>query len=177
MSERRIERLINPTYSDLPAFLTKDGGLNSGFMIAQCTAAALVSEVNMILICWFNLWWNDRRNSEKSDRVIDHNLPRHFYYLSILLPIEQSSDSSLVSWFAFHVGWYWRSRLNGGICCKEGTAGSVIRYFLLMHWRRNGTAKTLGVFFHHSFLLQNGSWATVGLEIKRIMWPTGVVGP
>lgn len=44
MSERRIERLINPTYSGLPAFLTRDGGLNSGFMIPQCTAAALVSE-------------------------------------------------------------------------------------------------------------------------------------
>lgn len=41
ISERRTERLINPAYSELPAFLTKDGGLNSGFMIAQCTAAAL----------------------------------------------------------------------------------------------------------------------------------------
>ena len=30
MSERRLERLINPAYSELPAFLTKDGGLNSG---------------------------------------------------------------------------------------------------------------------------------------------------
>ncbi|XP_060076875.1 histidine ammonia-lyase-like [Ylistrum balloti] len=44
MSERRIERLVNPAYSELPAFLTPDGGLNSGFMIAHCTAAALVSE-------------------------------------------------------------------------------------------------------------------------------------
>ena len=44
MSERRIERLCNPAYSELPAFLVKDGGLNSGFMIAHCTAAALVSE-------------------------------------------------------------------------------------------------------------------------------------
>lgn len=41
MSERRIERLVNPAYSELPAFLVKDGGLNSGFMIAHCTAAAL----------------------------------------------------------------------------------------------------------------------------------------
>lgn len=32
MSERRIERLINPAYSELPAFLTKEGGLNSGKM-------------------------------------------------------------------------------------------------------------------------------------------------
>ncbi|VDI61586.1 histidine ammonia-lyase [Mytilus galloprovincialis] len=44
MSERRIERLVNPAYSELPAFLTPEGGLNSGFMIAHCTAAALVSE-------------------------------------------------------------------------------------------------------------------------------------
>ncbi|XP_076447679.1 histidine ammonia-lyase-like isoform X2 [Babylonia areolata] len=44
MSERRIERLVNPALSELPAFLTPDGGLNSGFMLAHCTAAALVSE-------------------------------------------------------------------------------------------------------------------------------------
>jgi histidine ammonia-lyase len=44
ISERRIERLVNPQLSDLPAFLVEDGGLNSGFMIAQVTAAALVSE-------------------------------------------------------------------------------------------------------------------------------------
>ena len=35
---------VNPAYSELPAFLVKDGGLNSGFMLAHCTAAALVSE-------------------------------------------------------------------------------------------------------------------------------------
>lgn len=44
ISERRIERLVNPQLSDLPPFLVKEGGLNSGFMIAQVTAAALVSE-------------------------------------------------------------------------------------------------------------------------------------
>ena len=45
ISERRIERLVNPNLSDgLPAFLTSDGGLNSGFMIPQYVAAALVSE-------------------------------------------------------------------------------------------------------------------------------------
>lgn len=44
ISERRIERLVNPTMSGLPAFLVADGGLNSGYMIAQYTAAALVSE-------------------------------------------------------------------------------------------------------------------------------------
>lgn len=48
ISERRIERLVNPMLSGLPAFLVSDGGLNSGFMIAQYTAASLVSE-NKIL--------------------------------------------------------------------------------------------------------------------------------
>jgi histidine ammonia-lyase len=44
ISERRIERLVNPDLSGLPAFLTADPGVCSGFMIAQITAAALVSE-------------------------------------------------------------------------------------------------------------------------------------
>jgi histidine ammonia-lyase len=45
ISERRVERLVNPALSEgLPPFLTEDGGLNSGFMIPQYVAAALVSE-------------------------------------------------------------------------------------------------------------------------------------
>ncbi len=45
ISERRLERLVNPNLSDgLPAFLTTEGGLNSGFMIPQYVAASLVSE-------------------------------------------------------------------------------------------------------------------------------------
>ncbi|MGN6106172.1 MAG: histidine ammonia-lyase [Kofleriaceae bacterium] len=45
ISERRIEQLVNPHLSSgLPAFLAPDSGLNSGFMIAQVSAAALVSE-------------------------------------------------------------------------------------------------------------------------------------
>ncbi len=44
ISERRINRLVNPNLSELPAFLTTEGGLESGMMIAQYTAAALVSE-------------------------------------------------------------------------------------------------------------------------------------
>jgi len=45
ISERRVERLVNPSLSDgLPAFLTTDGGLNSGFMLPQYVAASLVSE-------------------------------------------------------------------------------------------------------------------------------------
>jgi histidine ammonia-lyase len=45
ISERRLERLVNPSLSEgLPPFLTVEGGLNSGFMIPQYVAAALVSE-------------------------------------------------------------------------------------------------------------------------------------
>ncbi|SDY61039.1 histidine ammonia-lyase [Proteiniborus ethanoligenes] len=44
VSERRLERLVNPALSGLPAFLVKNGGLNSGFMIVQYSAASLVSE-------------------------------------------------------------------------------------------------------------------------------------
>lgn len=44
ISERRIEKLINPALSGLPAFLTAEGGLHSGLMMVQVSAAALVSE-------------------------------------------------------------------------------------------------------------------------------------
>ncbi len=44
ISERRIERLVNYQLNDFPAFLAPIGGLNSGFMIPQYTAASLVSE-------------------------------------------------------------------------------------------------------------------------------------
>lgn len=48
ISERRIEKMMNPTFSELPAFLVKKPGLNSGLMIAHVTTAALASE-NKIL--------------------------------------------------------------------------------------------------------------------------------
>jgi histidine ammonia-lyase len=44
ISERRIEKLVNPHMSGLPPFLAADSGLNSGYMIPHCVAAALVSE-------------------------------------------------------------------------------------------------------------------------------------
>jgi histidine ammonia-lyase len=44
ISERRVEKLTNHSFSGLPPFLVEDAGLNSGFMIAQVTAAALASE-------------------------------------------------------------------------------------------------------------------------------------
>jgi histidine ammonia-lyase len=48
IAERRVEKLTNPHLSGLPAFVTKDSGLNSGFMIPHVVTAALVSE-NKIL--------------------------------------------------------------------------------------------------------------------------------
>ena len=44
ISERRVEQMLNPALSGLPAFLAGDGGLDSGLMVSQYTAAALVSE-------------------------------------------------------------------------------------------------------------------------------------
>ncbi len=48
ISERRSERLVNPALSGLPAFLTRHGGLESGLMMAQVTAAALTSELKTL---------------------------------------------------------------------------------------------------------------------------------
>ena len=48
ISERRSDRLVNPALSDLPAFLTADSGLQSGYMMAQVTAAALASEIKTL---------------------------------------------------------------------------------------------------------------------------------
>jgi histidine ammonia-lyase len=48
ISERRTDRLVDPTLSGLPAFLTREGGVNSGFMMAQVTAAAVASELKVL---------------------------------------------------------------------------------------------------------------------------------
>src|SRR5262249_37746001 len=48
IAERRVERLVNPGLSNLPAFLSPRPGTNSGFMIAQVTAAALIAENNVL---------------------------------------------------------------------------------------------------------------------------------
>jgi histidine ammonia-lyase len=48
ISERRIERLLNPDLSGLPPFLAPDAGLQSGFMIAQVTAADLLAELRVL---------------------------------------------------------------------------------------------------------------------------------
>ncbi len=48
IAERRADRLVNPALSGLPPFLTRDSGLHSGYMMAQVTAAALVSELKTL---------------------------------------------------------------------------------------------------------------------------------
>lgn len=48
ISERRVEQMVNPALSGLPPFLARNPGLNSGFMIAQVTAAALVAESRVL---------------------------------------------------------------------------------------------------------------------------------
>ena len=48
ISERRSDRLVNPALSELPPFLTAESGLQSGYMMAQVTAAALASEIKTL---------------------------------------------------------------------------------------------------------------------------------
>jgi len=48
VAERRLDRLINPAVSTLPAFLVAEGGVNSGMMIAQYAAASLAAENKML---------------------------------------------------------------------------------------------------------------------------------
>jgi histidine ammonia-lyase len=48
ISERRTDRLVDPSLSGLPAFLTAEGGLQSGYMLAQVTAAAVASELKTL---------------------------------------------------------------------------------------------------------------------------------
>ncbi len=48
ISERRVERLVNPDLSGLPAFLTPEAGISSGLMIAQVAAVSLIAENNVL---------------------------------------------------------------------------------------------------------------------------------
>src|SRR5207244_2388626 len=48
ISERRTDRLVDPALSELPGFLTREGGLNSGYMLAHVTAAAIASELKSL---------------------------------------------------------------------------------------------------------------------------------
>jgi histidine ammonia-lyase len=50
VSERRTDRMVNSNFSELPAFLVQKSGLNSGYMIAQYTAAALTMELRSMAV-------------------------------------------------------------------------------------------------------------------------------
>lgn len=67
LSERRISKLIDPSFSELPAFLIKNEGLNSGFMMAHVTAAALASENRTL--CHPSSVDSIPTNNEKEDHV------------------------------------------------------------------------------------------------------------
>ncbi|KAK2495176.1 hypothetical protein MC885_002351 [Smutsia gigantea] len=71
ISERRIERLCNPSLSELPAFLVAEGGLNSGFMIAHCTAAALVLAIELLAACQGIEFLRPLRTTTPLEKVYD----------------------------------------------------------------------------------------------------------
>ena len=73
ISERRIERMVNPTMSEgLPPFLTEEGGLNSGFMIPHYVAASLVAENKVLAIR--RPWTRSRRRPGR--RITSRWAPR-----------------------------------------------------------------------------------------------------
>ncbi|XP_054893570.1 histidine ammonia-lyase isoform X2 [Poeciliopsis prolifica] len=71
ISERRIERLCNPSLSELPAFLVNEGGLNSGFMIAHCTAASLVLAIELLAACQGIEFLRPLRTTTPLEKVYD----------------------------------------------------------------------------------------------------------
>ena len=75
ISERRSERLVNPALSGLPAFLTRHGGLQSGLMIAQVTAAALTSEIKTLCASGIGRHDSDVGQQGRS-RQHEHGAPR-----------------------------------------------------------------------------------------------------
>lgn len=83
-------------YSDMPAFLVKEGGLNSGFMIAHCTAAAL------------------GKYTIKSAAIL--LILKLCYSISIW---EQGADPSIFCGFYYNLSWYRRPCINGRVLGKE----------------------------------------------------------
>lgn len=81
MSERRTDRLVNPLVSGLPAFLAQPGGVASGFMIAQYTAASLVGE-NRLLAAPASL--SGGVTSGLQEDVLSHGTPAALKVLDIL---------------------------------------------------------------------------------------------
>lgn len=86
ISERRIDRLVNPLVSGLPAFLADDSGVSSGFMIAQYTAAALVAE-NRRLAAPASL--DGGITSALQEDMLTHATPAAWKVLSILENLER----------------------------------------------------------------------------------------
>lgn len=86
ISERRIDRLVNPLVSGLPAFLAGDGGVSSGFMIAQYTAAALAAE-NRRLAAPASL--DGGITSALQEDILTHATPAAFKALAIVDNLER----------------------------------------------------------------------------------------
>ena len=81
LSERRLDRLVNPLVSGLPPFLAADSGVATGFMIAQYTATALVGE-NRRLAAPASL--DGGRNSGLQEDMLCHATPAALKLLDIL---------------------------------------------------------------------------------------------
>jgi histidine ammonia-lyase len=86
ISERRIDRLVNPLVSGLPAFLAGDSGVSSGYMIAQYTAAALTAE-NRRLAAPASL--DGGITSALQEDMLTHATPAAWKVLSILDNLER----------------------------------------------------------------------------------------
>ncbi|NVD41452.1 histidine ammonia-lyase [Ensifer sp. HO-A22] len=86
ISERRIDRLVNPLVSGLPAFLAGDGGVSSGYMIAQYTAAALAAE-NRRLAAPASL--DGGITSALQEDILTHATPAAFKALAIVDNLER----------------------------------------------------------------------------------------
>jgi histidine ammonia-lyase len=86
ISERRIDRLVNPLVSGLPAFLAGDSGVSSGYMIAQYTAAALAAE-NRRLAAPASL--DGGITSALQEDMLTHATPAAWKVLSILDNLER----------------------------------------------------------------------------------------
>lgn len=94
ISERRIDRLVNPLVSGLPAFLAVDSGVSSGYMIAQYTAAALVAE-NRRLAAPASL--DGGITSALQEDILTHATPAAWKVLSILDNLERILAIELLS--------------------------------------------------------------------------------
>ena len=81
LGERRLDRMVNPLISGLPAFLATDGGVASGFMIAQYTATSLVAE-NRRLAAPASL--DGGRNSGLQEDMLCHATPAALKLLAII---------------------------------------------------------------------------------------------